>query len=127
MTEGKSDFEKCLFGNILSIRVNEAIHEVNLLKHHKPSEYTRSEDQLYVFHELFGRSTTKIEPQRSEMLDAATSWLLDNDMHGSFELVDITYEYQQDWGTLPVITGFTLKGCGIFKNESRTFILEEAK
>lgn len=128
MTEGKGSFEKCMMGNIFALRQAKAIEELHLLRRHSPERYTRSEDQLYLFNEMFGAPGTTFDFERSELLDEAATWLLDNDIHGSFEMLNLKYRYRDDdWGSLPLITGFTLKGSRMLTELSQTFSLKEVK
>ncbi len=118
MSKDMSDAEKTLLGNVLGLRTRQAQSDVTPLI---VNGFDRSQDQLFVFNELFGPQTEK-DGETSKLLEAAAEFLEDSGW-SDYEVRDLNLTYRSDVFELPLVTGFSLRGTGMYKDRIVDFAL----
>ena len=119
MTMGASRLEECMLGNIMMLRNDMAQRELN--EYIREQTSVRGEEHSFMFREMYGEENLTTEWKTSELLNEAANWMIDNDIHGSFHIEAIVWEYRQDYLGLPLIKGFTVRGDGVMKNVVHSF------
>lgn len=119
MTEDETHFDKCILGNIMMLRSDMAEREYN--EYVREQTAVRSEKHSFMFREMFGEEHLTTEWKSSELLNDAANWMIDNDVHGSFRIDAILWEYRRDYLGLPIISGFTIRGTGVMNKVVQSF------
>jgi len=119
MTQGATPLEKCMLGNIMVLRNDMANRELN--EYIREQTSVRGEEHSFLFRELYGEENLTTEWKTSELLNEAANWMIDNDLHGSFKIEAIMWNYRERPFSLPLITGFTVRGTGVMKDTIKAF------
>jgi len=119
MTEGQSYFEKCVMGNIMALRNDMALRELN--EYIREQTSVRGEEHSFLFREMYGEQNLTSDWKTSELLNEAANWMVDNDLHGDFKIEAIKWEYRSSPFCLPLITGFAVRGTGVMKDTIKAF------
>lgn len=120
MSKGMDDAHKTLLGNVIGLRVRKAQDDARDFI--VSGDLTRENDQLFVFHELFGPQTLSL-CETSKLLDAAEDALASSDFGLDYDVTDLKIEYRPDSFDLPLVRAFSLAGTGVNKGKVIDFVL----
>lgn len=119
MTQNATPLEKCMLGNIMALRNDLALRELN--EHIRDQTAVRDEQHSFLFRELYGEELLTDEWKSSDLLDTAANWMIDNDINTCFQIEEISWKYRDTPYLLPLITGFSVRGTGIMKDVNQFF------
>ena len=119
MTVGASRLEECMLGNIMTLRNDMAERELN--EYIREQTSVRGEEHSFMFREVYGPENLTTNWESSELLNEAANWMIDNDIHSAFKIEAIMWNYRERPFSLPLITGFTVRGTGVLKNVVHSF------
>lgn len=119
MTQHATPLEKCILGNIMALRNDLAHRELN--EHICDQTAVRDEHHSFLFRELYGEELLTDEWKTSDLLDTAANWMIDNDINTCFQIEGVSWKYRDTPYSLPLITGFSVRGTGIMKDVNQFF------
>lgn len=119
MTKGATQLEKCMLGNIMALRNDMANRELN--EYIREQTAVRSEAHSFMFRELYGEESRTTDWESSKLLNEAANWMIDKDIHGGFVIEEISWKYRETPYSLPLITGFLVRGTGVLRNVNQFF------
>lgn len=119
MTANATPLERCMLGNIMTLRNDMANRELN--EYIREQTSVRTEEHSFMFREVYGEENLTTQWKSSELLNEAANWMIDHDVHGAFKIEAIMWNYRESPYNLPIITGFTVRGTGVLKNVVQSF------